>query len=132
MSAQAATPSAASAASATPPLALLCGASGFIGRHIACALRAAGWQVRPASRRSVPAVDYTRATHASDWQPLLQGASAVINAVGVLRDSRARPMQALHADAPCALFEACAASGVRRVIHISALGIDGGPAARTP
>ena len=42
-------------------------------------------------------------------------------------------MQALHADAPCALFEACAASGVRRVIHISALGIDGGgPAARTP
>ena len=35
MSAQAATPSAASAA---PPLALLCGASGFIGRHIACAL----------------------------------------------------------------------------------------------
>lgn len=39
MSAQAATPSAASAA---PPLALLCGASGFIGRHIACALRAAG------------------------------------------------------------------------------------------
>lgn len=133
MSAQAATPSAASAASAAPPLALLCGASGFIGRHIACALRAAGWQVRPASRRSAPAVDYTRATHASDWQPLLQGASAVINAVGVLRDSRARPMQALHADAPCALFEACAASGVRRVIHISALGIDGGgPAARTP
>ena len=130
MSAQAATPSAASAA---PPLALLCGASGFIGRHIACALRAAGWQVRPASRRSAPAVDYTRAIHASDWQPLLQGASAVINAVGVLRDSRARPMQALHADAPCALFEACAASGVRRVIHISALGIDGGgPAARTP
>lgn len=45
MSAQAATPSAASAASAAPPLALLCGASGFIGRHIACALRAAGWQV---------------------------------------------------------------------------------------
>ena len=133
MSAQAATPSAASAASAAPPLALLCGASGFIGRHIACALRAAGWQVRPASRRSAPAVDYTRATHASDWQPLLQGASAVINAVGVLRDSRARPMQALHADAPCALFEACAASGVRRVIHISALGIDGSdPAARTP
>lgn len=129
MSAQAATPSAASAA---PPLALLCGASGFIGRHIACALRAAGWQVRPASRRSAPAVDYTCATHASDWQPLLQGASAVINAVGVLRDSHARPMQALHADAPCALFEACAASGVRRVIHISALGIDGGPAARTP
>ena len=133
MSAQAATPSAASAVSAAPPLALLCGASGFMGRHIACALRAAGWQVRPASRRSAPAVDYTRAIHASDWQPLLQGASAVINAVGVLRDSRTRPMQALHADAPCALFEACAASGVRRVIHISALGIDGGgPAARTP
>ena len=91
------------------------------------------WDKRFYDRRSAPAVDYPRATHASDWQPLLQGASAVINAVGVLRDSRARPMQALHADAPCALFEACAASGVRRVIHISALGIDGGgPAARTP
>ena len=109
-----------------PPVALLCGASGFIGRHIARALQAAGWRARPASRRSVPAVDYARATTAGDWLPWLEGVDAVINAVGVLRDSAARPMQALHADAPCALFDACAARGVRRVIQISALGVADG------
>ena len=47
----------------------------------------------------------------------------MINAVGVLRDSAGRPLQAMHADAPIALFDACAAAGVRRVVQISALGI---------
>ena len=43
--------------------------------------------------------------------------------MGVLRDSAGRPLQAMHADAPIALFDACAAAGVRRVVQISALGI---------
>ncbi len=36
-------------------------------------------------------------------------------------------MQAIHATAPEALFEACARQGVRRVIHVSALGIERNP-----
>lgn len=109
---------------------LLCGASGFIGRHIHRALAQAGHQVHPTT--SKPAygsmqsitVDFNRDADAAAWRDRLQGIDAVINAVGVLRDTRQRPIQAVHTDTPRALFNACAEAGVRRVIHISALGID--------
>ncbi|MDO5290767.1 MAG: NAD-dependent epimerase/dehydratase family protein [Pseudomonadota bacterium] len=115
---------------------LLLGASGFIGRHVHQALLAAGHTVRVAGRTAPqPAqrVDFARATQAAHWLPLLGEVDAVINTVGVLRDSARQPMQAIHADAPCALFTACVQAGVRRVLHLSALGIDGSdtPYART-
>ncbi|PAT35878.1 NAD-dependent epimerase/dehydratase family protein [Vandammella animalimorsus] len=118
---------------APAPTVLLCGANGFIGRHIAQALRRAGWQVRAASRHSSPAVDFTQASTPAHWAPLLHGVQAVVNAVGLLRDSRARPMALVHDAAPRALFDACAAHGLRRVVQISALGIAHGatPYART-
>ncbi len=105
---------------------LLTGASGFIGRHIHQSLLAAGHRVTAASRSSAMPVDFVRDTHAQDWLPRLHGIDAVVNAVGVLRNSRRQPMQAIHADAPCALFDACAQAGVRRVVQISALGIADG------
>lgn len=45
--------------------------------------------------------------------------------MGVLRDSASRPIDAMHTLAPVALFDACAAAGVRRVVQISALGVEG-------
>ncbi|RRD68577.1 NAD-dependent epimerase/dehydratase family protein [Comamonadaceae bacterium OH2310_COT-174] len=114
---------------APAPTVLLCGANGFIGRHIAQALRRAGWQVRAASRNSSPAVDFTQASTPAHWAPLLHGVQAVVNAVGLLRDSRTRPMALVHDAAPRALFDACAAHGLRRVVQISALGIAHGDTA---
>ncbi|MFG6447966.1 NAD-dependent epimerase/dehydratase family protein [Roseateles sp. BYS180W] len=112
---------------------LLCGARGFIGRQVAAALRAQGHEVVPAVRTATPGagcvVDFARFTRAEDWRAALAGVDAVVNAVGVLRERATQPMQALHADAPIALFEACAAQGIRRVLHISALGIDASPSA---
>ncbi|MEY2690327.1 MAG: hypothetical protein RL375_4527 [Pseudomonadota bacterium] len=106
---------------------LLCGDTGFIGRHIALALRKAGHQVTglrsPRTDGRAP-LDYAQATSPDAWRPWVHGMDAVVNAVGVLRDSKRRPMQAVHTDAPLALFEACVAAGVRRVIQVSALGID--------
>lgn len=109
---------------------LLCGARGFIGRHVRRALQAAGHDVVQASSSRSPApglvhVDFARDTDVARWLPRVQGFDAVINAVGVLRDSRARPLQAVHDDAPRALFDACALAGVRRVVQVSALGIEG-------
>jgi uncharacterized protein YbjT (DUF2867 family) len=112
---------------------LLCGASGFIGQAISQALRQAGHQVmsaRSGNARAVKSssdmvVDYAQDTHPEVWLPRLVGIDAVINAVGVLRDSAARPVQAVHQTTPCALFDACAQAGVRRVIQVSALGIEG-------
>jgi nucleoside-diphosphate-sugar epimerase len=100
---------------------LLCGASGFIGRHIASALQAAGHHVQ------MPRTDFSQDTLVDAWLSRLADIDAVVNAVGVLRDSRQRPMQAVHHLSPAALFDACAAAGVKRVIHVSALGVDGNP-----
>lgn len=115
---------------------LLCGSSGFIGRHITKALLAAGHRVigtcSPAHRShahrpdaSTIAVDFNADTDPAVWLPRLRGVDAVINAVGVLRDSRQRPIQAVHTGTPKALYTACAQAGIRRVIHVSALGIEG-------
>jgi len=105
---------------------LVCGARGFVGRHITAALLAHGHTVRrgihhgPTQAGDV-VLDYTRDTTPQVWLPRLKGVHAVINAVGVLRH---RAMSAIHQHTPAALFQACADSGVRRVIQISALGID--------
>ncbi len=125
---------------------LICGASGFIGRAIAAALEARSHRVlrggRSASAHSDASaspgpgevsMDFTRDTAEAIWRPRLDGVDAVINAVGVLRDGPRTPMQAIHSAVPQALFNACARQGVRRVIHLSALGIASGasPYART-
>lgn len=106
---------------------LLTGASGFIGQAVAKELAGAGHEVISLGRRSVPALDFTQATHPDTWRPHLVGVDAVVNAVGILRDSTRAAMDRIHDAAPRALFEACAQAGVRRVIHISALGIERNP-----
>lgn len=105
---------------------LLTGASGFIGRHLAAALRARGHVVREASRQSAAPTDFTRDHDSAVWLPRLAGVDAVVNAAGILRERGPQRFDAIHRRAPCALFEACAQAGVRRVLHISALGADAG------
>ena len=109
---------------------LICGASGFVGRHLAHSLRNAGHTVVRAVRRpSEPddiAVDFCNDTTKEIWLSRLKGITVVINAVGVLRDNPNTPMQKLHAETPSALFAACAEAGVERVVHLSALGVDSG------
>jgi uncharacterized protein YbjT (DUF2867 family) len=101
---------------------LLTGASGFIGRNLAAALVAAGHQVRSASRRN--GVDFAHMTSPADWLPHLEGVDAVINCVGIIGETVGQKFEALHTTAPIALFRACAAARVRRVLQISALGAD--------
>ncbi|HQS57530.1 MAG: hypothetical protein B7Y56_09345 [Gallionellales bacterium 35-53-114] len=109
---------------------LLCGASGFVGRHLEIALRDAGHQVRRGVRlpRGADdiAINYRLDTEIADWLPRLKGIDAVVNAVGVLRDSKAQPMAQLHDAVPRALFAAAAQSGIKRIVQISALGAGSG------
>lgn len=107
---------------------LVCGANGFLGRAVVAALEAAGHTVLrgvrlPAKGAQRVPMDFIRDTAVSTWLPRLEGVQAVVNAVGVLRDGPRTPMQAIHSKTPMALFSACARQGVRRVIHLSALGI---------
>jgi uncharacterized protein YbjT (DUF2867 family) len=106
---------------------LVCGANGFIGRHLLSALRQAGHEcvagVRKPSQQGDLKIDYTLDTDPGTWLPRLAGIDVVVNAIGVLRDTRKQPMAMLHAEAPAALFRACRSAGVKKIIHISALGV---------
>lgn len=112
---------------------LLCGASGFVGQRLSHALRTAGHEVIPATSRrgegggptTGPTVDFNVDTDPAIWAPRVRGMDVVINAVGVLRDTPARRIQAIHEDTPKALFTACADAGVPKVLQISALGVVG-------
>lgn len=105
---------------------LLCGANGFIGRHLEQVLSAAGHRVvrgvrMPRSCSDIP-VDYVHDTAPEIWLPRLENVDAVINAVGILNEEGASTFNALHRDTPIALFNACLEAGVTHVVQISALG----------
>jgi uncharacterized protein YbjT (DUF2867 family) len=112
---------------------LVCGANGFIGRHLCAALTKAGHHVvrgvRTAGAADEIAIDYARDTRPEPWLPRLDGIDVVINAVGILSESAGATFDAIHRDTPVALFHACVQAGVRRVIQISALGGTNGRAA---
>jgi uncharacterized protein YbjT (DUF2867 family) len=113
---------------------LLLGASGFIGREIFAALSARGHRVVAGVRlpSSAPPfateppriVDLNRAIAPRDWLPHLEGIDAVVNCAGVLQATRSQSIEAIHAAAPIALFQACEQRGVRRVIQVSAISAD--------
>jgi uncharacterized protein YbjT (DUF2867 family) len=113
---------------------LLLGASGFIGREIFAALTARGHRVVAAVRRASSAppfaseaariVDLNRALSPRDWLAHLEGIDAVVNCAGVLQATRSQSIEAIHAAAPIALFQACEQRGVRRVIQVSAISAD--------
>jgi uncharacterized protein YbjT (DUF2867 family)/uncharacterized membrane protein YphA (DoxX/SURF4 family) len=108
----------------------VCGAKGFIGRHICTALEAAGHQVVRGIRVPEAAadirIDYATDVHADHWLSRLAGIDVVVNAVGILCERAGASFDAIHRDAPCALFDACERAHVKRVIQISALGGDEG------
>jgi nucleoside-diphosphate-sugar epimerase len=113
---------------------LLTGASGMIGaqlqtallaegHHLVCAMRSPPGNTHP--RLAYLHADFTKDTQQAVWAARLREVDAVINAVGIFRQSGAQTFARLHTETPCALFAACAASdSVQLVIQISALGAD--------
>lgn len=111
---------------------LVIGATGLIGSAAATRLSREGHQVIGLARQPRAglglagwvALDIASARQPKDWLPLLSGVDAVVNCAGVLQDSRRENTEAVHATGVGALFDACEQSGVRRVIHLSAIGVD--------
>ena len=110
---------------------LLLGASGFIGRELFAALAARGHRVVAAVRdpkRAPPfasepaiAIDLNRDTDPGAWHARLEGIDAVVNCAGILQGTSRQSIEAIHRDAPIALFKACETARVRRVVQISAI-----------
>src|ERR1019366_1641424 len=113
------------------------GGSGFIGRYVVRRLARAGKTVRVAVRNNERALFLKTAGRIGQIVPLhapvtddaavkraVAGADWVVNLVGVLTESRAASFQAIHVDAAARVARAAAAAGVKRLVHLSAIGAD--------
>lgn len=115
---------------------LVIGGSGFIGSHVCHLLSAAGARVSVPTRRRdrakhlilLPTVDVVEADvhDPATLATLMVGKGAVISLVGVLHSASGTPFgrgfARAHVDLPRQIVAACKAAGVRRLIHVSALG----------
>jgi uncharacterized protein YbjT (DUF2867 family) len=60
----------------------------------------------------------------ADWEPHLRGVDAVVNCAGILQDGPGNSTSGVHEHGISALFHACERHGVRRIVHLSAVGVD--------
>ena len=107
---------------------LVLGGAGFVGRHFAAALAAQGLKLTVPTRRRerakhllpLPTVDVveTDITAPGSLEALARGKQAVVNLIGILHGDFERA----HVQLPRAVVAACRASGVKRLLHMSALG----------
>jgi NADH dehydrogenase len=115
---------------------LILGGSGFVGRAL-CETLVDRWEAGPRLRvptrrlahaqavQPLPLVDVLQADVHDDAQldRLLAGCDAVVNLVAILHGSEAA-FEQVHVALPRRLAAACRRQGVRRLIHVSALGAD--------
>jgi uncharacterized protein YbjT (DUF2867 family) len=128
---------------ATRRVATVFGGSGFIGRYVVKRLAHQGFIVRVAVRdpeaarflKPMGAVGQVVPLYASVMNEgtvhrAIAGAEIVVNLVGALSENRAASFQAVHTDGAERIARMAAATGVHRLIHISAIGADPNSASR--
>lgn len=111
---------------------LVLGASGLIGASVTAKLAARGDEVVAVARRFGAdlrgvrwlRIDIAQATSPQAWLAHLDGIDAVVNCAGVLQDGAGAATRGVHVDGIAALAEACEQRGVRRFVHLSAIGAD--------
>ena len=117
---------------ALPRRVLLLGASGLMGSAVLARYAAEGVAVRAVARRPPAAsqasgvewraLELARLVAPGDWLAHLDGVDAVVNCAGALQGD----LMAVHFDSARALYSACEKAGVRRVVHLSAIGVERG------
>jgi uncharacterized protein YbjT (DUF2867 family) len=114
---------------------MVTGATGLIGSAVTARLISAGHNVfgvarnvKEAARRWPGAqwrtCDIARMTQSGLWVSYLDGVDVVVNCAGVLQDGPEDSTRGVHVDGIAALFAACEQTGVQRVVHFSAIGVD--------
>lgn len=107
------------------------GGTGFIGQRLVKKLVGRGLSVRIVSRHTqdnegqAPQIERVVGSieDASTIKRAVDGAFAVVNLVGITTAKSEQQFYSLHRDAPGRLAEAARLAGVRRFVHISAMGI---------
>lgn len=110
---------------------LVLGGSGFVGSHVCEKLARLQWRVTVPSRRAGNAkhlqmlpllrVEEADVHDQAALTRLVAGHDAVVNLIAILHGNEAA-FQRAHVDLPTRLAQACAATGVTRLVHVSALG----------
>src|SRR5262245_27572308 len=120
------------------------GGSGFLGRYAVRALAADGWRIRAATRRPdlagylqpMGAVGQIYPVQANLRYPesvhqAVEGASAVVNLVGILAECRVclsraarQSFHAVHVEGARAAARAAKEAGAKTFVHVSAIGAD--------
>jgi NADH dehydrogenase len=117
---------------------LVIGGAGFVGRHIVARLVDRGLRVTVPTRNRARArhlillptveVNETDVNRDDALDALLLDQDAVINLVGNLQGSRGTPygpeFAAAHVELPRRIVARCTQRGIRRLLHMSALGAD--------
>jgi uncharacterized protein YbjT (DUF2867 family) len=114
----------------------LAGGTGFVGGHLRNALLRKGHTVRLLTHsRATGAADNVRifggdVTKPGTFNEALRGCDAAINLVGIIREipDRGVTFERLHVQATENIIDACRQSGVKRYLHMSALGTAPGAA----
>lgn len=112
---------------------LILGGTGFVGRHVCEKLTQLQWRVTVPTRHEanardiqmLPALDVVPADVHDEaaLTRLVAGHDAVVNLIAILHGTQ-EAFQRTHVQLPEKLARACTATGVRRLVHVSALGAD--------
>lgn len=110
---------------------LITGINGFIGSNIGKVLESKGFEVTGCGRRkskdfNTIEVDFAKDNDINLWQQRVRGFDVVINAVGIIGESKNNKFEHVHCNTPKAIFKACEIEKVKKVVQISALGADDG------
>ena len=123
---------------------LVTGASGFVGSHTVPTLLAAGHRVIALARSAtagetvvgrVPAADRTRVgvrigdvTRPETLAPAMAGVDAVVHLVAIPRDyNGGADLRLINTEGTRAVVAAIGTSGVRRLVHMGAMGVEDDP-----
>jgi uncharacterized protein YbjT (DUF2867 family) len=116
-------------------LVVVFGGSGFIGKQVVRALAKRGYRVRIAMRRphlgaelrvmgDVGQVQIVQANvrYPQSIDAALEDADAVVNLVAVMYERGQQKFETLHVDSAQEIAQAAAKRGIKRIVHMSALG----------
>ena len=112
------------------------GAGGFLGKHLMRELTILNYRVKVATRNPYlkgylkpmgnPGqieLFKTNIFNSEDIKQVLKDCDLVINLVGILYETRKQKFNQIHAQFPYLLGNLCYESGIRNLVHVSALGV---------